>query len=115
MDDYGGGYGGGGSYGGGYGGGYDANANQGQQNAYGGGQQNNGYGGGGGRGGGFVSPQGSNANSSQQGKREEVTARTVTLRQVKNSKKSDSSDKFQIDGQDVNQVVFCWFGFIKGR
>ena len=106
MDDYGGGYGGGGSYGGGYGGGYDANANQGQQNAYGGGQQNNGYGGGGGRGGGFVSPQGSNANSSQQGKREEVTARTVTLRQVKNSNKSDSSDKFQIDGQDVNQVVF---------
>ena len=106
MDDYGGGYGGGGGYdaGGGYGGGYDAN--QGQQNAYGGDQQqNNSYGGNGG-GGGFVSPQGSNANSSQRGRGEEITSRTLTLRQILNSQKSATSDKFQVDGQDVNQVVF---------
>ena len=104
MDDYGGGYGGGGyDNGGGYGGGYDAN--QGQQNAYGGQQSGGGYGGDGG-GGGFVSPQGSNVNSSQQGKREEITARTLTLRQIIDSEKSQSSDKFQVDGNDVNQVVF---------
>ncbi len=107
MDDYGGGYGGGGGYdaGGGYGGGYDAN--QGQQNAYGGNQQqSNSYGGGNGGGGGFVSPQGSNANSSQRGRGEEITSRTLTLRQILNSQKSATSDKFQVDGQDVNQVVF---------